>query len=128
MKATIIFLITIIFAVVALPVSAASAVQVWPCKLHDGKTQEEVVAVSKVWLDAAKTMNGGAELEVYLGFQIAGDMGPGEFSFVLVANDMATWGTFWNDYSGSAAAKADEEWENVATCSGSSLEASVKIE
>ena len=128
MNATRLFLIAIFMSVLALPLSAAEAVQVWPCKLHDGKTQDDVIAVSKVWLDAAKTMNGGAELEVYLGFPIASTMGPGEFSFILVANDMATWGTFWNDYSGSAAAKADIEWEKVATCTGSSLEASVKVE
>jgi hypothetical protein len=96
--------------------------------MHDGKTQEDVISVSKAWLDAAKTMNGGEELEVYVGFPVVGAMGFAEFSFVLVANDMETWGTFWNGYGDSAAQKADEAWENVATCTGSSLESSVKIE
>jgi len=85
------------------------------------------VAVSKTWLDAAKTMAGGAELEVYLDFPVVG--GSAEtFSFILVANDLATWGTFWNDYNGSAAQDADDSFFEVATCSGSTLGTSVKVE
>jgi hypothetical protein len=128
MKVITSLLITLLISVFALPVHAASAVQVWECKMHDGKTQDDVIAVSKTWLDAAKTMKDGAELKVYVNFPIASTQGFGEFVFVLVANDMATWGSFMNGYGGSAAAKADEEWEKVATCSGISLEASFEIE
>ena len=128
MRTTKLFLFAILISAFALPVSAASAVQVWRCQTHDGKTQEDVIAVSKAWLDAAKTMKGGEELEVYVGFPIVGAMSLSEFNFVLVANDMETWGTFWNGYNDSPAEKADEEFLKAATCSGSTLESSVKIE
>ena len=66
-------------------------------------------------------MQGGSELKAYHGLPLAANAGSGGFNFVLVAPEAATWGTFWNSYGGSAAAQADEEWDNVAGCSGSSL-------
>jgi hypothetical protein len=128
MKTIKLLLFTILFSMYAFPVSAASAVQVWRCNLLDGKTQQDAIAASKVWLDAAKTMKGGAELEVYVGFPVVGDFGVGGFNFILVAKDMETWGAFWNGYDNSAAQKADADWENLATCASSSLESTIKIE
>ena len=107
---------------------ADSVVQVWHCTLNDGKSGEDVVAVSEAWLKAAKTMAGGANLEVYIEFPLAASPGAGGFSFVLVAADVKTWGLFNNDYDGSPAAKADEAWDEVADCSGSDLWESIEIE
>ena len=73
-------------------------------------------------------MKGGKDLEVYVEFPIAAAAGDGGFSFVLIAADTKTWGVFNNDYANSPAAKADEAWAEIATCSASSLWQSVKIE
>jgi len=127
MKATRLFLIAILMMVFSLPVSAASAVQVYKCKLLEGKTQEDIMTVSKQWLDAAKTMKGGENLEVYIDFPVVGKS-DGAFSFVMIASDLETWGTFTNGYPGSAAAKADEDWYKAASCSYSSLGSSTKVE
>jgi hypothetical protein len=99
----------------------ADVVQVWQCTLHDGKSGADLEKVSSAWLAAAKSMQGGSDLKVYHEFPLAADAGSGGFNFVLVAPDAATWGTFWNNYGGSTAAKADEDWDDVADCSGSSL-------
>ena len=107
---------------------ADSVVQVWHCTLNDGKSGDDVIVVSEAWLKAAKTMEGGAGLEVYIEFPIAATPGAGGFNFVLVAADAKTWGLFMNDYDDSPAAKADETWDEVADCSGSDLWQSIEIE
>ena len=110
------------------PAYADSIVQLWSCKLNDNKTTADLVAVSSVWLKAAKSMEGGKDLEAYLEFPIAADAGGGDFTFVMVVADTKTWGVFNHDYPDSPAGEADEAWGEVATCSASSLWASVEIE
>ena len=99
----------------------ASVVQVWKCTRHEGKTDADIEKASSAWLAAAKNMQGGADLEVYHSYPMAANAGVGGFEFVLIAPDPATWGTFMAGYGGSAAAKADEDWDKVADCSGSAL-------
>ena len=110
------------------PAYADSIVQLWSCKLNDGKTEADVVAASSVWLKAAKTNEGGEDIEAFVDFPIAADAGDGDFTFVLVVADTKTWGVFNNDYLDSPAGEAEEAWGEVATCSASSLWASVEIE
>ena len=121
LTATVMFLFTI-------PASADSVFQIWECNLNDGKTGDDLVAVSSAWLKAAKTMEGGEDMEVSLEFPIAADAGDGDFYFIMAVDDTKTWGTFTNDYPDSPAGIADEAWGEVATCSSSSLWASVDIE
>ncbi len=113
---------------IAASASADNVVQLWNCKLNDGKSGDDVVAASSAWLKAAKSMKGGKDLEAFVDFPLAAPTGDGGFNFVLIAPDAKTWGVFSNDYYDSPAAKADEIWSNVATCSGSSLWQSIKIE
>ena len=107
---------------------ADSVVQVWACQLNDGKTTDELVAVSAAWLKAAKGIEGGGDLQASLEFPIAASAGDGQFNFVLIAADTKTWGLFNNDYADSPAGEADEAWSEVATCTGSDLWRSVDIE
>ena len=106
----------------------ADVIQVWKCTLNDGKTDADIEQASSAWLAAAKSMQGGADLKVYHNYALAANAGAGGFMFVLIAPDTATWGAFMNGYEGSAAAKADADWNNVAACSGSSLWNSTEIE
>lgn len=101
--------------------ASADVVQIWECTLHDGKSGADLEKASSAWLAAARSMQGGSELKVYHEFPLAANAGQGGFNFVLVAPDAATWGAFWNNYGGSAASKADADWDDVADCSGSSL-------
>lgn len=113
---------------VAAPVCADSTLQIWTCKLNDGKTGQELMAASKDWLAAAKSMDGGENFEVTLEFPIAANAGDGEFNFVLIAENVEDWGRFTNAYQGSPAAEADEAWGEVATCKRSGLWSSVDVE
>jgi hypothetical protein len=110
------------------PAYADSIVQLWSCKLNDGKTGADVVAASSVWLKAAKTNEGGEDIEAFVEFPIAADAGDDDFTFVLVVADTKTWGVFNHDYLDSPAGEAEEAWGEVATCSASSLWYSTEIE
>lgn len=129
MKKTLIAsLTTSLLLLFTVPTYADSIVQLWNCKLNDGKTQADLVAVSSAWAKAARSMDGGDGMEVHLEFPIAADAGDGDFTFVMIVADTKAWGVFNNDYVDSPAGQADEAWGEVATCSDSSLWASVKIE
>jgi len=124
--------ITKLFMAVALLCSStlatADVVQVWRCQLNDSKTTADLDAVSKAWLAAVKGMEGNEGLEAYHNFPIAADAGDGQFLFVTIDSDFSTWGAQVDAYPGSAADEADEAWGEVASCSGSSLWVSQKIE
>ena len=108
--------------------SADSIIESWNCTLKEGKTFEELVAVSSQWLKAARTMSGGDQTKVNLMVPMVPNDGTGKFQFVAVVPDTSVWGAFNKDYVGSPAAKVDEAWSLVADCSSNSLWASVEIE
>ena len=129
MKSTILKITIIsILMTVAITVHAESAVQIWTCKLKDGKTPQDAEAVSSAWLKAAKGMKGGEKMKVFLEYPVAANVGDGAFTFVLVTPSFDEWGAFNGAYEGSAAAKADEDFGDVATCTSSYLWASVEVE
>ena len=108
---------------------ADSVVHIWTCELNDGKTGADVEAVSSAWLKVAKSMEGGEDLEVYLEYPIAANVGDDSFNFVLIAADERTWGAWWgSDDTESAMQDANTAWSEVAACSGSALWFSVEIE
>ena len=113
---------------IAAPASADSVLHIWHCKLNDGKTTEELMAASQAWLKAARTMDGGSDAKVSLGFPIAANAADGVFTFVFSLPDTKTWGVFMNEFGDSVAGEADEAWTEVAACSKSSLVASVAVE
>ena len=106
----------------------ADVIQSWSCKLNDDKTPADLVAASSVWLKAAKSNEGGEDVEAFLEVPIAADTGDDDFTFLLVFADRKTWGVFTNDYPNSPAGEAEEAWGEVATCLGSSLWELVEIE
>jgi hypothetical protein len=129
MKNSIVKLLAVsILAAATFPAQAASTLQIWSCKLEDGKTFEDARAVSSAWLKAANGMETGKQLEVYLDYPLAADTESGEFGFVLEAPNSTVWGAFDDSYLGSPAQEADEAFSEVATCNGSSLWTSEKIE
>jgi len=99
----------------------AGSVEVWNCKLNDGKTFDDLSAVSAAWLAAAKSMEGTEEIEAYHMYPAVANTGDGSFNFVTILPDHEVWGKITKAYPGSAAQKADEAWGEVATCKGNSL-------
>ncbi len=110
------------------PAYADSILQIWSCEINDGKTGDDVVAASSVWLKAAKSNEGGENIEAFVEFPFVGDAGDDDFYFVLSVADTKIWGVFNHDYPDSPAGEADEVWGEVATCSESTLSVSVEIE
>ena len=110
------------------PAYADSILQIWSCEINDGKTGDDVVAASSVWLKAAKNNEGGENIEAFVEFPFVGDAGDADFFFVLSVADTKIWGVFNHDYPDSPAGQAEEAWADVATCSESSLSVSVEIE
>lgn len=109
------------------PASADSLIHLWSCKLNEGGTNEDLVKLTEDWLKGVKSMDGGAELRVLLEYPMAADAGLGEFTFVLIAPDATTWGTFMDGYDMEANADVDEAWNEVASCSSSGIWQSVEI-
>ena len=116
--------VTLMFCATA---SADSVLHIWSCKLHDEATPADMAEWSVGWLKAAKAMDGGSDLQVYVEYPFAADAEGGTFSWVLVAPDATTWGTFIDGYPDSPAEEADEAFDELATCSSSSLWNSTEI-
>ena len=49
----------------------ADVVQVWNCKLQEGKTNDDLQAASSVWLAAAKKLPGNEKLEAWHNFPVS---------------------------------------------------------
>jgi hypothetical protein len=105
----------------------ADVVQVWDCKLQEGKTNANLEAASSVWLAAAKKLPGNDKLEAWHNFPVAANAGDGDFSFVTITPDFKAWGEATEAYPGSSTDKADQAWAEVASCSGSSLWSSEQV-
>jgi hypothetical protein len=111
------------------PALANNVIQIWVCELHEGKTGADAVDVSEAWLKAARSVAGGEDLDVLLRLPIAANVADDSFRFVLIAPDARSWGTwFENSSTDVSLAQANDTWNEVAFCSGSSMWAGVPIE
>lgn len=72
-------------------------------------------------------MEGGEGIKAFHEIPVAAYAGDGGFNFVMIVPDFEVWGKLTEAYPGSASAKADEAWGEVATCKGNSLWASEEI-
>jgi len=117
------------FMLILFNIANANVVQVWQCKLHDGKTEADVMKFSSAWLAAHKSLKGGDKLKAYHDFPLAANVGDGSFNFVMILPDVETWGVFMGGHEeGSAASETDNTWGEVASCKGSNLWNSVEVE
>ena len=118
-----------VFMLSLFSIANAGVVQVWQCKLYDGKTGADVMKVSSAWLVAHKSLKGGDELKAYHDFPLAANVGEGSFKFVMILPNVETWGVFMGGHEeGSAASETDNAWSEVASCEGSTLWDSVRVE
>ena len=62
----------------------AAAVQIWECELNDGKTSDDLQAVSSAWLAATKSMEGGEGIEAFHEFPVAANVSGDRFNFVVI--------------------------------------------
>jgi G:T-mismatch repair DNA endonuclease (very short patch repair protein) len=111
------------------PAAAGKATQMWRCELDDDATEDQVVEAAEKWLAAAKTMNGGKDLEAFVYFPIAvNDSGQSDMFFVVRAPSFKVWGMFWDGFKDSPAAKLDKGNRDFIVPTDSGLWESIKIE
>jgi len=94
----------------AAPAFAAKASQMWKCEIDGEVSEEEVIAMGEAWAEAAKKVKGGENLKFYLRWPVAVNA-IGEFDVFIEAvfPTFEEWGKFWDNYSGSAAAKLEDK-------------------
>ncbi len=118
--------------IIAAPAYSASGlltIQIFNCTFNDDATPDQVMAVASAFLKAAKGMKGGKNMDAYIRFPVAeGTDGEGDFRFVIATPSFAEWGAFTDAYEGSAAAKVDEEFNNLADCPDSTLWEGLKVQ
>ncbi len=94
--------------------ASADVAQVWQCQLAEGKTNDDLMALSKSSIAAAKEIDDSASSRIY--FPVAGDAKEGSFIIVFYLPDFTSWGEFQDAYPGSAVAEIDEGWNETAPC------------
>ena len=80
------------FAMAAAPAYLAEAWQAFDCELVEGKTDVDVMAAAKRWLQAARTMKGGEDLQVSIHFPVAAASWDTDFKILVKAPSFAAWG------------------------------------
>jgi hypothetical protein len=120
--------LAVVLIIAVAPAVGGEARQMWKCELDDDATEEQVMQGAQEWLAAAKTMNGGQNLEAYVNFPVAVNAtGEMDLVFMLVAPSLTEWGEFWDGYGGSPAAKVDEANDEFVICPDSALWESFKV-
>jgi hypothetical protein len=114
-------IISILMMVVAVPAWAGSAVAVYSCEQGDEASEADVLAAVAEWLQVAKGMKGGENLNAFAMFPMAATMGDFDFMFIVTAPTFAEWGAFMDGYEGSEAAQVDNKYAEVAICPDSAL-------
>lgn len=110
------------------PAAANEFEHVWTCTIQTGHTLDEVRSAGTEWLNAARSMPGGEELQLVIRWPIAVPESTDAFEFVLRAPSLHAWGKFYDGYDpDSPVGKADEVFANIASCSGSTLWESISL-
>jgi hypothetical protein len=121
--------LAISLAAFAAPVAANDFDHVWSCELKSGKTLDDARAVARSWLEAARSMKNGEQLQVFIRYPIIVSASENRFDFVVRAPSLAKWGAFYDTYDdGTPVADADLKFAEVASCSGSMMWESIGVQ
>jgi hypothetical protein len=128
MKRNLLCMFVAVMMIAVAPAIAGEATQMWKCELDDDATEEQVVEAAHKWLAAAKTMDGGKNLEAYVYFPVAvNNVAECDLIFVVRAPTFKEWGTFWDGYKGSAVAELDKANRDFIVAPNSALWESIKV-
>ena len=128
MKTMIRLVLVSMLLLIAAPAYSGSALHVFSCQQDEESSEAQIEAVASAWLKAAKSMKGGENMEVYVSYPTAVDMGENDFMFIITVPSFAEWGVFMDGYKDSPASKVDAQMGDHADCPDSSLWESEKIE
>lgn len=122
-----------IFAVLLMfgaPSYADKVTQIWKCEMDEETTEAVVDDMAEAWLEAAKQMKGGENLEMHLRFPVAvNDTGDIDFHIVVTAPSFEEWGRFWDNFEDdSPASLVDEKTRDLFDCPNSALWETVTVQ
>ena len=122
MKTTIRLMVISILLMAGAPIYADdTAVQIFHCTQDDDATDDQLEAMASEWLKAARGMDGGENLEVYLRFPVVADMGEFDFAMIIVSPSFKDWGVFTDAYNDSPLEDVDDKFDDLADCPDSAL-------
>jgi hypothetical protein len=109
MKSSFVRLIGVFMLLTAGPAFSGQAMQMWNCGLNDDVTEEDVEKRAAEWLQDARKIDGGKNLEAMLLFPVAVNAtGHTDVIFMVTAPTFAEWGRFWDAYPSSDAAANED--------------------
>lgn len=123
-------ILVLLMLVLAAPVFAGEATQFWFCEMNDDTTEEQVKAMAAEWLEAAKKLKGGKNLELSVMFPVAVNA-TGEYDVVIMVKTptFAEWGQLWDSYSSTPeVADMEAEHNEHVVCPDSSLWETIEVE
>lgn len=124
---TILISFLMIFASPAFSNADLQAIQIFNCHFNDDATTEQVMEMASKWLKAAKTVEGGENLNAYIRFPVAEGDSDIDFKFVITTPSFKEWGAFTDAYEGSAASKVDDENEDLVDCFKSTIWEGIQV-
>ena len=103
--------------------TADQVIHVWTCEMREGTTEKQVEAIAGDWLNALRTMPGGANVKVQVLFPVAvNNTGESDFQFMIISPSFTEWGKLWDAYKDdSPAAKADDLNQGKVDCPDSAI-------
>ena len=98
------------------------------CELDEEHTDDALEDIASAWLEVARGMKGGENLQANLYFPIAAEMGEGDFLFMVVAPSFEDMGAFLDAYADSPLEDIDDQFDELADCPNSSMWESIPVE
>ena len=114
LKKTLLAAATSAFLLLSIAVHAEPVTVVFSCKLNDGSTKADAMAINAKWLKWARATGGSDEITSSYVSTVIGDLGG--FMWVDTYPDIATWGKI-----ADADSAFDAEFDEVSTCSGNRM-------
>jgi hypothetical protein len=106
--------VTSVFLLLSVAVHAEPVTMVFSCKLKDGSTKDDAMAINARWLKWARATGGSDEITSSYVTPVIGDLGG--FMWVDTYPDIATWGKIVDADSGF-----DAEFDAISTCSSNRM-------
>ena len=97
----------------------SSIVEMWKCKLKDGKKMEDVHANNKKWLAMTRSVTGNDEVNSYILTTIVGSQGM--FQFADIYPDMATWSKAKSAEDTEEGAAIEAMFDELSDCTDNRL-------
>jgi len=112
---------------VAAPAWSDPALHSLTCEQDEETSDEQIEAISEEWFKAAKTVKGGENMTFYLNFPVAAKTGEVDVALILIFPSFAEFGSFTDNYPGSAAEVIDDKYKDDLDCGNGTLWESVLV-